>query len=58
MSKLKEALQRGEFVVTGEIAPPKGTNIGKVIEEAKEYLKQAFPDSYIEMGVGREIELP
>ena len=39
MSKLKEALQKGQFAVTGEIAPPKGTNIEPVIEEAIEYLK-------------------
>ncbi len=41
VSKLQKALQAGEFVVTGEIGPPKGTNIGPVIHEAKEYLKGA-----------------
>ncbi len=39
MNKLKEALNAGEFIVTGEIAPPKGTDTGKVMEEAKKYLK-------------------
>jgi len=35
MSKLSEALERGEFVVTGEIGPPKGTNIEKCLEDAE-----------------------
>jgi len=39
VSKLKEALENKEFVVTGEIAPPKGVNIQKAIEEAEKYLK-------------------
>ncbi len=39
MSKLQERLAAGEFVVTGEIGPPKGTNIAPVLHEAEEYLK-------------------
>ncbi len=39
MSRLQEKLSRGEFTVTGEIGPPKGTNIDPVIHEAGEYLK-------------------
>ncbi len=39
MSKLQEKLQAGEFVFTGEIGPPKGTNIAPCIHEATEYLK-------------------
>jgi len=39
VSKLKETLENKEFVVTGEIAPPKGVNIQKAIEEAEKYLK-------------------
>jgi len=39
MSQLREQLQAGKFVVTGEIGPPKGTNIGPVIHEAEEFLK-------------------
>ncbi len=39
VSKLQEALEAGAFVVTGEIGPPKGTNIGPVIHEAEAYLK-------------------
>ncbi|MHC4592511.1 MAG: methylenetetrahydrofolate reductase [Planctomycetota bacterium] len=35
MSKLSEALERGEFVVTGEIGPPKGTDIEKCLEDAE-----------------------
>jgi 5,10-methylenetetrahydrofolate reductase len=39
MSQLREQLQAGKFVVTGEIGPPKGTNIGPAIHEAEEFLK-------------------
>jgi len=39
MSKLQEKLAAGEFTVTGEIGPPKGTNIEPVMHEADEYLK-------------------
>jgi len=35
MSKFSEALANGEFVVTGEIGPPKGTNIEKCLEDAE-----------------------
>jgi methylenetetrahydrofolate reductase (NADPH) len=35
MSKLSEALDRGQFVVTGEIGPPKGTNVHACLEEAE-----------------------
>ena len=31
MSKLKQALNSGKFVVTSEIGPPKGTNIEKML---------------------------
>ena len=39
VSKLQEALESGEFVFTGEVAPPKGTSVEPVLEEAEEYLK-------------------
>jgi len=39
MSKLRQRLEDGEFVVTGEIGPPKGTNIEPVLAEAEKYLK-------------------
>ena len=39
MSQLKERLEAGQFVFTGEIGPPKGTNIEPVIHEAETYLK-------------------
>jgi len=39
MSKLQEQLAAGQFVVTGEIGPPKGTNMAPVLHEADEYLK-------------------
>jgi methylenetetrahydrofolate reductase (NADPH) len=34
MSKLKDTLQRGEFVVTGEIGPPKGVNLDACLKDA------------------------
>ena len=39
MSKFQEKLDAGEFVVTGEIGPPKGTNLAPTIEEATHCLK-------------------
>ena len=39
VSRFQEALEAGEFVVTGEIGPPKGTNVEPVIHEAEQYLK-------------------
>jgi len=35
MSKLSEALASGRFTVTGEIGPPKGTNVHKCLEDAE-----------------------
>ena len=35
MSKLQEALERGEFAVTAEMAPPKGTDLPHLLECAK-----------------------
>jgi len=39
MSQLEERLKTGEFVVTGEIGPPKGTNVAHGLEEAEHFLK-------------------
>jgi len=39
MSKLQEQLAAGNFVVTGEIGPPKGTNVEPCLREAEEHLK-------------------
>ena len=39
VSKFQEALEAGKFVVTGEIGPPKGTNVEPPLHEAEEYLK-------------------
>jgi len=39
MSQLREALAAGRFAVTGEIGPPKGTNVEPVLEEAERHLK-------------------
>ncbi len=36
--KITELFQRGEFVTTAEVGPPKGINIDGVVEEAKTYL--------------------
>ena len=35
MSLLSEQLADGQFVVTAEIAPPKGTNLGQAFDEAR-----------------------
>jgi 5,10-methylenetetrahydrofolate reductase len=37
--KLTELFQRGEFVVTAEVGPPKGFHIEHLLEEAETYLK-------------------
>ncbi|MBM4017503.1 MAG: 5,10-methylenetetrahydrofolate reductase [Planctomycetes bacterium] len=39
VSHLHRALAAGQFVVTGEIGPPKGTNVGPCLHEAEAYLK-------------------
>jgi methylenetetrahydrofolate reductase (NADPH) len=39
VSKLQQAFEFGSFVFTGEIGPPKGTNIEACLHEAEEYLK-------------------
>lgn len=39
MSRLSEKLEKGEFVVTGEIGPPKGVNIEEALEDANTLLK-------------------
>lgn len=35
MSALRDALKQGRFVITGEVGPPKGTDITKLMEEAE-----------------------
>jgi methylenetetrahydrofolate reductase (NADPH) len=35
MSKLKDKLEKGQFVVTGEIGPPKGVDIDKCLHDAE-----------------------
>jgi 5,10-methylenetetrahydrofolate reductase len=37
--KLTELFQRGEFVITAEVGPPKGYHIEHLLEEAETYLK-------------------
>ncbi len=39
VSKLQEAFLSGQFVVTGEIGPPKGVNVEPCLHEAEHYLK-------------------
>jgi len=39
VSGFQAALEAGKFVVTGEIGPPKGVNIGPALHEAEHYLK-------------------
>ena len=38
--KITELFDRGEFVVSAEVGPPKGINVDPVVEEAKEYLSK------------------
>ncbi len=40
MSKLKDALKKGQFVVTSEVGPPKGVNIEDMLKDA-EMLKES-----------------
>ena len=40
MSKLRQALEDGKFVVSGEIGPPKGTNLEKCLEDAERLRSQ------------------
>lgn len=35
----REKLESGQFVYTAEVNPPKGTNIGKVLDDAEQHLK-------------------
>ncbi len=35
MSKLQQALEKGEFAVTGEIGPPKGVNLDECLKDAE-----------------------
>ncbi len=35
----REKLEAGQFVYTAEVNPPKGTNIGKVLDDAEQHLK-------------------
>ena len=37
--RITELFDRGEFVVTGEVGPPKGTDLGHVLHDAEEYLR-------------------
>jgi len=41
MSQLRDALADGRFAVTGEVGPPKGTNVGPVLDEAERHLKKS-----------------
>jgi len=41
VSNLKSAFESGRFVFTGEIGPPKGTNVQSCLHEAEEYLKDS-----------------
>ena len=37
--KMKELFDRGEFVVSAEVGPPKGIHVDELVKEAKTYLK-------------------
>ena len=36
--KITELFERGEFVVSAEVGPPKGFHVEKLLEDAKKYL--------------------
>jgi methylenetetrahydrofolate reductase (NADPH) len=40
MSKLRQSLESGQFVVTGEIGPPKGVDLDKCLHDAEELRTQ------------------
>ena len=40
--KMKELFDRGEFVVSAEVGPPKGIHVDELVEEAKTYLKDCL----------------
>ena len=42
MSRLKQALEGGKFVITGEIGPPKGANISQCLEDAEKLRNQVM----------------
>jgi 5,10-methylenetetrahydrofolate reductase len=35
MNKLRESLEKGKFVITGEVAPPKGIDVSEILREAE-----------------------
>ena len=39
--KITELFERGEFVVSAEVGPPKGFHVEHLLEDAKKYLKAA-----------------
>ena len=48
--KITELFERGEFVVSAEVGPPKGIHIEHMVEEAKPYLSGITAE--IRAGVG------
>jgi methylenetetrahydrofolate reductase (NADPH) len=39
LSHLEQRIAHGDFVITAEIGPPKGTNVSPCLQEAEQYLK-------------------
>ena len=39
---ITELFERGVFVTTAEVGPPKGINVDHLIDEAKEYLNKMY----------------
>jgi len=37
--KITDLIKQGEFIVTGEVGPPKGSHLGQLLHEAEEYLR-------------------
>ena len=40
--KITELFERGEFVVSAEVGPPKGFHVEHLLEDAKKYLDMGF----------------
>jgi methylenetetrahydrofolate reductase (NADPH) len=49
MSKLRTALEQGEFVVTAETAPPKGTDVSAFLARAEALAKHVYAVNVTEM---------
>ena len=45
--KMKELFDRGEFVVSAEVGPPKGIHVDELVEEAKTKIRYEEQKRYL-----------